>query len=99
MNNITFVVREEDMNEFRYYLQERENSEATIEKYIRDGSAGGQGKTVGIQGMADRELRGQQCEFHACGAESVSGISGERQAASQTDQSPADGYAVHGQDP
>lgn len=36
MNNITFVVREEDMNEFRYYLQERENSEATIEKYMRD---------------------------------------------------------------
>ena len=36
MNNITFVVREEDMNEFRYYLQERENSEAPIEKYMRD---------------------------------------------------------------
>lgn len=36
MNNITFVVREEDMNEFHYYLQERENSEATIEKYMRD---------------------------------------------------------------
>lgn len=36
MNNTTFILKEEDMNEFRYYLQERENSEATIEKYMRD---------------------------------------------------------------
>lgn len=36
MNNIAFTLKEEDMNEFRYYLQERENSEATIEKYMRD---------------------------------------------------------------
>ena len=36
MNNTTFILKEEDMNEFRYYLQERENSEGTIEKYMRD---------------------------------------------------------------
>ena len=36
MNNTTFILKEEDMNEFRYYLQERENSEAPIEKYMRD---------------------------------------------------------------
>ena len=36
MNNTTFILKEKDINEFRYYLQERENSEATIEKYVRD---------------------------------------------------------------
>lgn len=36
MNNTTFILKEKDINEFRYYLQERENSEATIEKYMRD---------------------------------------------------------------
>ena len=97
MNNTTFILKEEDMNEFRYYLQERENSEATIEKYMRDVRKFM--AFAGTQGMAYKKLCGQQCEFYACGAESVSGISGERQAASQTDQSPADGYAVHGQDP
>ncbi len=36
MNNITFILEEKDINEFQYYLHERENSEATIEKYLRD---------------------------------------------------------------
>lgn len=36
MDNTTFYMAEKDLNEFRYYLQERENSEATIEKYLRD---------------------------------------------------------------
>ncbi len=36
MNNTKFYLAEKDLKEFRYYLQERENSGATIEKYMRD---------------------------------------------------------------
>ena len=36
MQKITFYVTETDMEEFRYYLQERENSTATIGKYLHD---------------------------------------------------------------
>ena len=36
MQKITFYVTEADMEEFRYYLQERENSTATIGKYLHD---------------------------------------------------------------
>lgn len=36
MDNITFYITEKEIKEFRYYLQERENSTATIEKYLRD---------------------------------------------------------------
>lgn len=36
MTNTTFYFSEKDIREFRYYLQERENAQATMEKYIRD---------------------------------------------------------------
>ena len=36
MTNTTFYFSEKDSREFRYYLQERENAQATMEKYIRD---------------------------------------------------------------
>ena len=36
MTNVTFNFTEKDIEEFKYYLQERENAQATIEKYIRD---------------------------------------------------------------
>lgn len=36
MNNLTFYITEKDLEEFKYFLQERENSTATIEKYLRD---------------------------------------------------------------
>lgn len=36
MKNTTFYLKGNDIENFRYYLQERESSKATIEKYIRD---------------------------------------------------------------
>ena len=36
MENKNFYITEEDLKGFRRYLQERENSTATIEKYLRD---------------------------------------------------------------
>lgn len=36
MKNTTFYLKRNDIEEFRYYLQERESAKATIEKYIRD---------------------------------------------------------------
>ena len=36
MENENFYITEEDLERFRRYLQERENSTATIEKYLRD---------------------------------------------------------------
>ena len=36
MQKTTFRMTETDMEEFRYYLQERENSTATIGKYLHD---------------------------------------------------------------
>lgn len=36
MTNTTFYFSEKDIREFRYYLQERENAQTTMEKYIRD---------------------------------------------------------------
>lgn len=36
MTNTTFYFSEKDIREFKYYLQERENAQATMEKYIRD---------------------------------------------------------------
>ena len=36
MAYITFRIKENDLIDFKQYLQERENSTATIEKYLRD---------------------------------------------------------------
>ena len=36
MEKKTFSINEKDVEEFREYLMERENSRATIEKYLRD---------------------------------------------------------------
>lgn len=36
MEKIRFEIKKEDTEEFCFYLQERENSKATIEKYLRD---------------------------------------------------------------
>ena len=36
MEKKTFRIRKHDMENFREYLQEKENSSATIEKYTRD---------------------------------------------------------------
>lgn len=36
MESITFQIKKNDLMEFKQYLQERENSTATIEKYLRD---------------------------------------------------------------
>ena len=36
MTAITFKIKENDLVEFKQYLVERENSAATIEKYLRD---------------------------------------------------------------
>ena len=37
MTNTTFYFSEKDIREFRYYLQERENAQATMEKYVGKG--------------------------------------------------------------
>ena len=36
MEYVSFCLQENDLTDFKQYLQERENSNATIEKYIRD---------------------------------------------------------------
>lgn len=36
MEKIRYEIKKEDTEEFCFYLQERENSKATIEKYLRD---------------------------------------------------------------
>lgn len=36
MEYVSFCLQENDLTDFKQYLQERENSNATIEKYLRD---------------------------------------------------------------
>ena len=99
MQKITFYVTETDMEEFRYYLQERENSTATIGKYLHDVRTFRD--FLGDEKWADKEklleykewllelLCGQQCEFHAGGVESVSHVPGSGQAPDEAGEGTA----------